>query len=413
MERQARRRWRPSDGISRLFDAPGSRLSDPLADFQLILGSSSALVVVGVLMIWSASSVYASVNELGPYYYLIRQLVFLAVGVPLAWVLSRMNSRALYVTGVAGVLLSVFLLTLVFTPLGLDLYGNRSWLSLGPLGTIQPSEFAKVSFILFAAGLVAVKKKVSDNPQDWLPPLLGVFVLLAVLVLLQGDLGTLVVFGLILIFVLIFAGARARLIVLIATIGVTGAAIMIFSDADRTTRILSFLHPESAISDQPNNAIYALASGGWLGLGLGRSRQKWGGLYNGAQTDYVFAVLGEETGLVGTLGVIALFAVLIFAGFRASVRTNSRSLAYACAGMTAWIGVQAAINIAVVLRMAPVLGVPLPFLSQGGSALIANLAAVGVMLAAARHEPEATKTLAARSRRGTPRITSVLDTPGA
>lgn len=412
MERQVRRRWRPSDGISRLFDAPDSPLSDPLADYRLILASSSALVVVGVLMIWSASSVYASVNQLGPYYYLIRQMIFLVVGVPLAWLLSRMSTRAIYVSGVAGVLLSVFLLVLVFTPLGVDLYGNRSWLALGPLGTIQPSEFAKVSFILYSAGLVAAKKKVSDNPQNWLPQVLGVFIVLATLVLTQGDLGTAVVFGFILVFVLLFSGARLRLIVLIATIGVTGAALLIATDAERRTRILSFLHPESAISDQPNNAIYALASGGWLGLGLGRSRQKWGGLYNGAQTDYVFAVLGEETGLVGTLGVIALFVVLTFAGFRASVRTTSRTLAYACAGMTAWIGVQAGINIAVVLRMAPVLGVPLPFLSQGGSAFIANLAAVGVMLAAARHEPEATTLLAAR-RRVPPRLMSVLDTPGS
>lgn len=409
-----RHRWRPADGISKLFSSPASKLSHPQADFYLVLGAASMLALVGVLMIWSASSVYASVNQLGPYYYLQRQIIFLAIGGPVAWGLSRCGTRTIYGVGFAGILVSVVLLLAVHTPLGVELYGNRAWLNVGPLGTIQPSEFAKVALVMWAAGFVALRKRTHNDPAKWVPQMVTVFGIIECLVLAQKDLGTMVVIGMILMAVLIFAEAPWKWLAWLTVAAVTGVLLMIATDAERRTRILSFLHPESAVSDQPNNAIYALASGGWLGLGLGRSRQKWGGLYNGAQTDYVFAVLGEETGLVGTLGVISLFLVLVFAGFRAASRCTSRSLGHAAAGMTAWLGLQALINIAVVLRVAPVLGIPLPFLSQGGSALLANLAGVGVILAAARREPGVSQsaTTTPDKPQHTPRITSVVDTPG-
>ncbi|NLA28731.1 MAG: FtsW/RodA/SpoVE family cell cycle protein, partial [Propionibacterium sp.] len=148
----------------------------------------------------------------------------------------------------------------------------------------------------------------------------------------------------------------------------------------------------------------------WWGVGLGGSRQKWGGLYNGAQTDYVLAVLGEEMGLFGVLFVLVLFFVLAFSGLRIAARSTNKLLSYAAAGMTAWIVIQALVNIFVVMRMLPVVGVPLPFLSQGGSALLANLIAVGILLGAARQEPDAARVIAAGRNNRQPRMTSVVDT---
>ena len=168
------------------------------------------------------------------------------------------------------------------------------------------------------------------------------------------------------------------------------------------TRILGFFNQDIdplGVNHQPIKAIFALASGGWWGLGLGASRQKWGGLVE-SHTDYMLAVIGEELGLVGTLMVLALFLILGYAGFRIAMRSDIRFCRYTAAGITSWFMIQALVNIAVVLRMMPVLGVPLPLLSYGGSALMANLMALGVLLACARQEPQSRAFLRRRARRG-------------
>jgi len=176
------------------------------------------------------------------------------------------------------------------------------------------------------------------------------------------------------------------------------------------TRILGFLNQDLdplGVNHQPIKAVFALASGGWWGLGLGASRQKWGGLVE-SHTDYVLAVIGEELGLVGTLAVLSLFLVLGYAGFRIAMRSDILFCRFAAGGVSSWLMIQALLNIAVVLRMVPVIGVPLPLLSYGGSALITNLCAVGILLACARLEPKARALAGRRKRRRSTRVTAVV-----
>ena len=174
-------------------------------------------------------------------------------------------------------------------------------------------------------------------------------------------------------------------------------------------RLAAFLDPTlntGGINDQASSGLWAIASGGWWGVGLGASRQKWGSLPE-AHTDFIFAVLGEEFGLLGSLMVLALFGVLGYAGIRIAIRSDDPFARYAAGGVTAWFMVQSLFNLAVVLRLLPVAGVPLPMLSYGGSALIANLLAVGVLLGCARREPDARRMLARRSKRPVSRMTTV------
>ena len=208
---------------------------------------------------------------------------------------------------------------------------------------------------------------------------------------------------------LFFVGAPMRVLLALAVPAIGLVTVLIVTSPHRLERVLGFLNGQGTSSDQPLNAIYALASGGWWGVGLGASRQKWGGLYNGALTDYVFAVLGEEMGLLGTLAVIGLFMVLGYAGFRVALRCTRPFPRLAAAGMTAWIMIQAIVNIGVAMKMFPVMGVPLPFISYGGSALLANLIAVGVLLACARCEPAAELALRDKGK-AKRRVTSVVDT---
>ena len=180
-------------------------------------------------------------------------------------------------------------------------------------------------------------------------------------------------------------------------LGLLAVLLLIAITPYRAERVLSFLHPDNgaSTSQQPLSAIYALATGGWWGVGIGASRQKWGGLYDGAQNDFVFAVLGEEMGLLGTLGVILLFTLLIWAGVRTAMRQDSLFRRSAASTATAWIAAQALINMSVSLNLLPVVGVPLPFISIGGSALVSALLAVGLLLACARTEPDARRSTAA------------------
>ena len=196
--------------------------------------------------------------------------------------------------------------------------------------------------------------------------------------------------GALVLAVLWYVGASWK--VLGALVGGVAAAVglLVVTSPYRMTRILGFFNQsvdQLGVNHQPIKAIFALASGGWWGLGLGASRQKWGGLVE-SHTDYMLAVIGEELGLIGTLSVLVLFFILGYAGFRIAMRSDIRFCRYAAAGITSWFMIQALLNIAVVLRMVPVIGVPLPLLSYGGSALMANLMALGVLLACARQEPE-------------------------
>ena len=384
-------------------------LARPLADYYLVLVPMVLLLGIGVLMVLSSSSLYSESLGQGPYAIAIKQVAFLVAGIPLAWWLSRRDEKHLKVLSVAAMALSVFLLLLVLTPLGLDVKGNRAWLRLGPM-QLQPSEFGKLALTMYLAQVMSAKRRVLDRPRELLPALIG-FGLVIGLVLLEKDLGTAMVVAAIFFAVLWIVGIQGRLLMLLVVAGVLGLAAMVISSPNRMTRIFSFLGQgnDAAASQQPVSSIYAISSGGWWGLGLGASRQKWGALADGAQNDFVFAVLGEELGLVGVVAVLCLFAALAWAGFRIALRVDTMYFRVLAAGCTSWLMFQGLVNIAVTMRLLPVLGVPLPFISAGGSALVSTMMAAGLLMAAARSEPDAARALARRRGIRPPRVTTVVD----
>jgi cell division protein FtsW len=385
-------------------------LDRPLTSYHLVLGAVALLLVVGVMMVLSASSVNAYMNYDDSYYYVKRQLLFLGVGVAGAVVIMKLPTATLRALGWTAVALAAVLLILTYTPLGISVNGNRNWLYLGSKDfALQPAEFAKLAMIVWGANVLARKQRLLDQPRHLLVPFLPVSALLILLVVFQGDAGTAVVMAGIVVGVLWIVGAPWQVLAGLGAAGVAGVAAMFVTSPTRMRRLAAFLDPTinaGGINDQANAGMYAIASGGWWGVGLGASRQKWGSLPE-AHTDFIFAVLGEEFGLLGSLMVLALFGVLGYAGVRIAARSDDPFARYAAGGVTSWFMFQGLFNLAVVLRLLPVAGVPLPMVSYGGSALVANLLAVGVLLGCARREPDARRMLARRSGRPAPRITTV------
>ncbi|HSN43915.1 MAG TPA: putative lipid II flippase FtsW, partial [Propionibacteriaceae bacterium] len=371
------------------FGTLSEAMGRPLFDYYLVLVSAALLAALGALMVLSSSSVEAQAVVDDPYYYARRQAIFLVLSLPLAWLASRLNEPTLKVLGWVGMIGSVALLIAVFTPLGTDQgKGNRAWLDLGVM-SVQPSEFAKLGLVVWSAAVLSTKKKLLDQPRHLLWPLLGGFGLVAALVLAGHDLGTTMVIVAIMFGVLWVVGAPLRYIGALILTAVLGVAVMVAMSPNRMTRIFAFLRPSTDdpnASQQPLSAVYALATGGWWGVGLGGSRQKWGGLYDGAKNDFVFAVLGEELGLVGAVSVLLLFAALGWGGMNIAMKADSLFIRITAAGITTWLMFQTLCNIGVAMKMLPVVGVPLPFISAGGTALLSNLVAVGILLACARLE---------------------------
>lgn len=386
-------------------------LAHPLSDFFLIVGAATLLLVLGTMMVLSASSVTAYVTYGDPYYFVKRQVAFLILGAAGCWWLATRQLRALRVLAWVALIVALILLVLVFTPLGKEVNGNRNWLDFRvPFLTLQPSEFAKFAMVIWGADVFARKQKLLVEPRHLIVPFIPGAGLLILLVLLEGDFGTAVVMGAIMIVILWMVGAPLRLLFGLGALGAVGSFLMVVTSGNRLDRFMKFLSPGAdtlGTNMQPLMAVWALASGGWWGRGLGQSRQKWGGLVE-AHTDFVFAVIGEELGLVGTLVVLLLFLILAGAGLRTAMRSDDLFAKYLSAGIAAWFSVQALINMMVVLRMVPTMGVPLPFVSYGGSSLLATLTGLGVLICCSRNEPAARKHLARAKGGVRPKVTAVL-----
>lgn len=388
-------------------------LDAPMAPYYFVLAAVGFLVGIGTLMVLSSSSVIAQSWGLSPYYYAIRQVVFLVLGLVGAWLLGRFTVPALMKLGWLTWALATVLLILVLSPLGVEVGGNQNWLAIGSVAQIQPSEFAKLALIVFAATVLHRKRRLLHEPFHLVWPFIPLSLVLLFLVLAGRDLGTGIIMAAIFALLLWFVGTPLRILVPLGAMASALAVLLVYGSANRMSRIQIFLDPSSNtdLASQPMSALYALASGGWWGLGLGASRQKWGGLKTGAHTDYIFAVIGEELGLFGVLAVIGAFGLLAYAGFEIARRSDTLFARLAAAGITGWLLVQAIINIFVVMHLLPVLGVPLPFVSSGGSALLASMLAVGVLLACAKQTPEAQRYLRSKKRRkkgGRRRMTSVM-----
>ena len=384
-------------------------LDRPMTSYQLVLAAAGLLVALGVLMVLSASSVAAYVDYGDSYWYFKRQVFFLVVGIVGVVVVVKLPHRGLRVLGWVGLAVATSLLILTYTPLGVTFQGNRNWLDIGPI-RLQPSEFAKLALVVWGADVLARKQKLLDQPKHLLVPYLPVAAMIILLIIFQGDAGTAaVVIGLV-AGVLWMVGAPLRVFGALFLTGAVGLATLILTSPTRLSRFEAFLNPTvdiEGINRQATIGMYAIASGGWWGVGLGASRQKWGTLPE-AHSDFIFAVIGEELGLFGSLVVLVMFLILAYAGIRIALRSDDMFCRYAAAGVTVWLTAQALINLGSVLRLLPIAGVPLPLVSYGGSALLAALAGVGVLLVCARHEPAARALIAAKKARPKPRMTTVI-----
>ncbi|MGV3564833.1 MAG: putative lipid II flippase FtsW [Nocardioides sp.] len=374
-------------------------LDKPLTSYYLLLGASALLLTIGLIMVLSASSVYSfRLNDGDSYAVVRRQLMWLLIGLPAAFVASRLPLGFLKRISVWAYVGSLVLLFLTIF-LGKEINGNRNWLGVGPVA-IQPAEIAKLALILWAATVYANKERRLGNLHQLVVPVVPGMFLATGLVVAGRDLGTALVFGAILMGMLWVVGAPMRFFVM--TFGVVGtiAAGFAVTDGERWSRLTTFMNPFEDYLDtgwQPAHGLYALSSGGWFGEGIGASQQKWGDLPE-AHTDFIFAVLGEELGLVGTLLVVGLFLTIAYAALRVALGTRDPFVRYATFGIVVWLLGQMMINVGMVLALLPVIGVPLPLISYGGSSLLPSLTALGLLIGFARREPEAAKALAARRR---------------
>ena len=375
------------------------KLESPITTYYLLLGATGALVVIGLIMVFSASSVESLLADQASYAVFVRQFAFAVVGAVLAALASRLDLRWWKRLAFPILVLSIGLLAAVI-PFGKMINGNRNWLAIGPL-QFQPSEFAKLALVLVGALIFANKSaRMASTMHVVLPYLVPISTIVLALVLAGHDLGTAMVFLVIIAGVLAVAGASKRLFAIGGLLGAAGVAVMVYTSSNRMGRIADFFDP--ACQSDPNgmcgqsvHGMYALADGGWWGVGLGASKEKWEWLSE-AHNDFIFAIIGEELGLPGTLMILALFAVLAWACYRLVSRTQDRFVRIAGTGIMAWLIGQAIINIGAVIGLFPVIGVPLPLVSAGGSSLVTTLLALGILLSFARSEPGCKALLDAR-----------------
>lgn len=367
-------------------------------EFLLIASTALILTGFGMVMVLSATSATSVSAGGGPYDAAIRHAIFAAVGVPLMFIVSRFPVSFLKRMSWFVLIAAVILQLLVFVPgIGWEFQGNRNWIRIAGY-TLQPSEFLKLALALWLGFILYRKRTLLASWSHVFIPLVPVSAFAIGTVLAGKDLGTGMILVLIVLGALFFSGVRLRIFILPLIIAVGAVATLAVTSPNRMNRILSFLDAECTdyydTCYQPLHGIWALAEGGIFGLGIGNSKQKYEWLPE-AQNDYIFAIVGEELGLIGCTVVLGLFALFAFGAFRIIRRTDDPFVRVVAGGITIWVVGQALVNIGVVLRVFPVLGVPLPFLSAGGTSLLSVLMGTGVLLALARTLPPVAATMKA------------------
>ncbi|MGG5753226.1 putative lipid II flippase FtsW, partial [Zafaria sp. Z1313] len=388
----------PGRGAARLWGLLDGEGGTSQSSYYMILGSAVALTLIGLLMVLSSSSVEAISRASSSYGLFVRQGLFALAGLAMMFGMSRLPVRFLRKLAWPGLFTALLLLAAVaFTPLGKTVGGNTNWIVIGSFQG-QPSEAAKLALAIWAAQILAVKgSAVLQTSHAIIPIVFPGGAAVIGLVLYGRDMGTALVLGLILMATLFLAGVRLRLFGIAAALGGAGALALLLFSGNRLGRINAWLNIDcesNAACYQPTQGIYALASGGWWGVGLGQSRQKWNYIPE-AQNDFIVAVIGEELGLVGVLVIVVLFALLAVAMYRVAVRSGDVFVRVATGGIMAWLLGQAFVNIGMVTGLLPVIGIPLPFISYGGTALTLSLVAVGVVLSFARAQAKAEREAAA------------------
>lgn len=382
-----------SAGRSDVLLRIGRLLGDESGDRTrpVILAVVLVLAALGLIEVASASSVESVAAGRNPYDLPLKQGMWTVAGIAVMFGLARLRTR--HIRWLSWPLLgaAVVALGLVFTPLGMTVNGNRNWLGFGGF-TVQPSEFAKLALIVWAAAVLSRKQALL---HEWkhavVPLLLPTGALIIGLVALGHDLGTAMIIMMILAATMFYGGVRMKVFGVAGILCTVAALILAATSGNRVSRISSWLGAGSAddsqgVGYQALHGQYALASGGWLGVGLGQSRQKWNWIPE-AHNDFIFTILGEELGLAGTLLVLVLFTVLGIAVFKVIARTQDTFARIVSSSVISWIIGQAVVNIAMVTGLLPVIGVPLPFISYGGSAMVSSMAGMGMILAVTRPRP--------------------------
>jgi len=387
-------------------------LDRPLTSYYLVLGISMLLLGLGLVMVQSTASVADLSAGLSPYSDFKKQLLGAAIGLPLMWVAARSSPRLF--RAFAYPLLAVAVVGLGLTLIhgvGVSQNGAARWISIGGQ-QIQPSEIAKLALVVWGADLLARKEKLGQL-SDWrhmLVPLMPGAGLLCLLVMTGDDLGTTFILLVIFLALLWVIGAPGRVFSGMLVLMALAMVLMIVTAKYRFERLVGYLNPQggaTGVNMQRIQGQYALGSGGISGVGLGASREKWGWVPESTD-DFIFAILGEELGLIGTLCVTFLYAGLAFAGLRIARRVPDPFARLAATGITAWIVMQAVVNIGAVIGVLPITGVPLPLVSAGLSSLLVTLVALGMLMSFARLEPGAREALAARGPGWPPRVLSWL-----
>jgi len=385
-------------------------LDRPLASYYLLLAAAGMLLIIGLTMVFSATSVEAYVEHGSAYVSIEKQAISAALGLVAFWLFQRLPTTtyrsvarpALIFALVLMVALDVLALLaqskVLHDPTFGPIRADELWLYIGPV-QMQPAELAKIALVIWVADVLVRKGRAAGRWRDLSRPLFPVATLLFLLVG-YNDLGTMLCLVVLFFGTLWAAGVRMRVFAGMATVALTGALLLIYMPGNtyRQARLDAFTNPDGTLAAagyQARAGMVAIANGGWFGLGLGEGRTKWGYLPNG-HNDFIFAVIAEELGVMGCLVVLGLFAVLVYTGFRIARRSTDRFRLLAAAGITTWLAGQATINIAGVIGLMPITGLPLPLISDGGSALVVTLAMIGMLASFARAEPDAARALHAR-----------------
>jgi cell division protein FtsW len=411
---------RPS--LSRqLMPAVHGLLARPLSSYYLLIASSGLLLLIGLTMVFSATSVEAFAKNGNAFSEISSQAVFALLGLVAFWVCQRLPAQTLrtlgkYVMGTAIVLLTILAVLHALKSAGIAKSGlgpiksDLNWLLIGPV-QMQPGEIAKVGMVLWGADVIARKGPKLGHWRELAMPLFPVIGLLFVLVG-YNDLGTMLVLLSLIVGLLWAAGVRMRFFAALGVLGLAGVGLLIAAASRgagsgaagasnyRLERLTSFLTPlnECDIDKACYQIIQgrsAIFEGGWFGVGLGKGALKWGWVPE-AENDFIFSIVAEELGVVGCAVVLALLSVLAYTGFRIARRSQDPFRRLAASAITTWLVAQAVINMGGVVGLLPITGLPLPFISAGGTALVVTLAAIGMLASFARAEPDAARALNAR-----------------
>ena len=345
------------------------------------------LMLFGLLMIYSASFIWAEYKFGNSLHYTIYQGAFILIGIFLMYFLSKINYQFYYKNATKLLIIAIILLILVLIPgIGIVRNGSRSWFGIGGFG-IQPSEFAKLALIIFASKYLEKSNKFLKDYKRGVFPILGILLFIFGLIMLEPDFGTGMILVISIIAILFVAGVNMKFFFGLGAIGIVGIIVLIIIAPYRMDRITSFLDPWSdplGTGFQIIQSLYAIGPGGLLGMGLFNSRQKHFYLPE-PQTDFIFSIISEELGVLGVVIVVTLFGIILYRSIRISLRQENLFTKYLSFGLIFQMIVQTILNLSVVIGLIPVTGVTLPFLSYGGSSLLISCISVGIILSISRN----------------------------